>query len=433
MVDLTQKNLEVKNGHLWIGNCDTTKLAATYGTPLYVVNELMIRQRFTELKEVLQKNYAKFKIHYAVKANSNIAILKILKKEGASLDCVSIGEIYIALKAGYSPNQIIYTGNNFTNRDLEFALSKGVIINLDALSQIKRLHKIMQQIKADCNILSFRINPEFGMGYHEHCITAGPDVKFGIREDSVIQAYKEAQGLGLKRFGIHMHIGSQILEIIPFKIAAKKFLEIAGKVRKELGIDFEFLDFGGGFGIPYKTEEKPFDLESYGSIILDLFKEKIKEFDLGDPFFYIEPGRFLLAESTIILSEVNTIKRTAHKNYIGIDAGFNNLIRPVMYGSYHEIIVANKVDQEHKKIYDIVGPLCESGDILARDRRLPLVEEGDLISILDAGAYGFSMASNYNLQPYAAEILVRDGKAYVIRDRQPITDLLQYQKIPEFL
>ncbi|HUX98195.1 MAG TPA: diaminopimelate decarboxylase [Candidatus Deferrimicrobium sp.] len=433
MIDLSQKNLEVKDGHLWIGGCDTVQLVANYGTPIYIVNEKTIRQRFTQLKQVLESNYTKVRIHYAVKANSNVAILKILQKEGGFLDCVSVGEIFTALRAGFSPDQIIYTGNNFTNADLEYALKQGVIINLDALSQIQRLQKIMKKTNLQCNLLSFRVNPEFGSGFHDHCITAGPDSKFGILESSIIQAYEEAQKLGFSRFGIHMHFGSGILEINPFKIAAEKYLEIAGKIHDSLGIHFEFMDFGGGLGIPYRPDQKPFDLEGYAKTILRLFKDKIKEANLGEPTFCIEPGRYIVAESTIILSQVNTIKQTANKIYVGIDAGFNNLIRPAMYDSYHEIVVANKMDQKPANIYDIAGPLCESGDILGRERPLPAIEEGDIVGILDAGAYGFTMASNYNLRPLAAEILVRDNNSYVIRERQSLEDLLKYQSIPEFL
>lgn len=433
MVDLIQKNLETENGHLIIGNCDTLKLTEKYGTPIYVINEKTIRERYKNLKTALDDIYKKNHIHYAMKANSSVSILKILQKEGAFLDCVSVGEIYTALKVGYQPDQIIYTGNNFTNRDLEYALSKGVIINLDALSQIQRLDKIMNKVNSNCKLLSFRVNPEFGSGFHDHCITAGPDIKFGILEGEILQAYHEAQELGFQKYGIHMHIGSGILEINPFKIAAEKFLEIAGKIHNELGINFEFLDFGGGLGIPYRPNEHPIDLKGYASTILGLFKEKIREYDLGMPSFCIEPGRFLVAESTIILSEVNTIKTTAHKSYIGIDAGFHNLIRPAMYGSYHEVVVANKMDEQPQKMYEVAGPLCESGDILAHERKLPIIEEGDILGILDAGAYGFTMSSNYNLRPNAAEILVRDGKAYIIREAQKIEDLLKNQNIPEFL
>ncbi len=433
MIDLAQKNLEITNGHLYIGGCDTIKLAEKYKTPIYVVNERLIRQRFNQLKDALEKSYSNYRIHYAVKANTSASILKVLLKEGACLDCVSVGEIFAALKVGFSPEQIIYTGNNFTNADLEYALSKGVIINLDALSQIPRLQRIMERTHTTCNILSFRVNPEFGGGHHDHTITAGPDIKFGILERFIIQAYKEAQQLGFKRFGIHMHIGSGIMEVEPFRIAAERFLTIAERIHRELGITFEFMDFGGGIGIPYKPGEHPFDLNSYSSTILGLFKKKIKELDLDKPTFCIEPGRFIVAEATIILSEVNTIKRTTHKKYVGIDAGFHNLVRPTMYGSYHEVVVANKMEQEPEQTYDIAGPLCETGDVLARDRKLPLIEEGDILGILDAGAYGFTMASNYNMRPYAAEILVRDGSAHIIRERQTVEGLLKNQNIPEFI
>jgi len=433
MINLNQRNLEIKNNHLWVGGCDTVELAKKYGTPIYVINEQTIRQRFNKLKEVLEKSYQKVRIHYAVKANTNASILKVLLKEGAYLDCVSMGEIYTALQVGFPSTRIIYTGNNYTNEDFEYALAKGVTINLDALSQINRLNKIMKKTQLKCEILSFRVNPEFGSGHHDHCITAGPDIKFGILESSIIQAYKEALKLGFTRFGIHMHIGSGILEIEPFKIAAEKFLKIAGKIHAELGINFEFMDFGGGIGIPYRPDQAPFDLDNYAPTILGLFKAKLKEYNLGEPFFCTEPGRFLVAESTIILSEVNTLKQTVSKNYVGIDAGFNNLIRPMIYGSYHEVLVANKMAQTPEQVYDIAGPICETGDVLARDRQLPLIAEGDILAILDAGAYGFTMASNYNARPYAAEILVRAGKSYVVRQRQPLEDLLRNQEIPEFL
>ncbi|TFG04507.1 MAG: diaminopimelate decarboxylase [Promethearchaeota archaeon] len=433
MIDFKQKDLERKDGHLWIGGCDTVELARKFKTPIYVINERLIRTRFNQLKDVLKQNYENFRIHYAAKANTNISILKILLKEGACLDCVSCGEIYAALQVGFTPQQIIYTGNNFTNEELEFALSKGVIINLDALSQITRLYKIMENTHLPCDLLSFRVNPEFGSGHHNHTITAGPEIKFGILEGSIIEAYKTATDLGFKKFGIHMHIGSGIMEIEPFKIAAEKFLAIAERIHEELGITFEFIDFGGGIGIPYRPREQPFNLSEYASTILSLFKEKLNKSAMGNPTFCIEPGRFIVAESTIILSQVNTIKQAANKQFVGIDAGFHNLVRPAMYDSHHEVVIANKVDQLPEAEYEIAGPLCESGDILAKRRNLPIIQEEDILAILDAGAYGFTMASNYNMRPYAAEILVRDGRAYVIRERQSYDDLLQKQNIPEFL
>ncbi len=425
---LKQKNLEVKKNHLFIGGCDCVELVEKYDTPLYVINKDTIVQRYHSLKNALLEHYDKIEIHYAAKANTNMSILKLLNEEGAHLDCVSTGEIYLALKAGFAPEKILYTGNNYRDDEFQFALEKGVMINLDALSQIKRLVNVLDAVNMEKPLISFRVNPEFGGGFHDHCITAGPDIKFGILDSEIIEAYKKAQQYGFTKFGIHTHIGSGILDISTFKVAAQKYLDIISKIKKNLDIDFEFIDFGGGLGIPYRPSEKPLDLNEYSTSILDLFKKKIEELNLNGLIFSIEPGRYLVAESTIILSQVNTIKETRTKNWIGIDAGFNVLVRPTMYGSYHEVVVANRVGVKGKQLkYEIAGPICESGDVIAKDRTLPKIEENDLIAILDAGAYGFSMSSSYNSKLLPAEIMVSNGKSQIVRERQVYEDLTHHQ------
>ncbi|MHA1300843.1 MAG: diaminopimelate decarboxylase [Candidatus Helarchaeota archaeon] len=426
---LRKKNLEVKNNHLIIGGCDTVELAEKYGTPLYVINKDTIVERYRSLKHALLQNYDNVKIHYAVKANTNLAILNILNKEGAHLDCVSTGEIYLALKVGFDPKKILYTGNNYSDDEFRFALKNNVMINLDAFSQIKRLVNILDDSNMEKPIISFRVNPEFGGGHHDHCITAGPDIKFGILDSEIIKVYRKAQEYGFNKFGIHMHIGSGILDVNIFKVAAEKYLDIITKIKENIEIDFEFVDFGGGLGIPYRPSEQPLDLKEYSTVILGLFKEKMDELNLQDVTFCIEPGRYIVAESSIILSEVNTIKESRTRNWVGIDAGFNVLIRPTMYGSYHHILVANKMgDTKGQKSYDIAGPICESGDVLAKDRKLPIIEENDLIAILDAGAYGFSMSSIYNSRLLPAEVMVSNGKSQIVRERWVYEDLLHHQK-----
>ncbi|MFX0135797.1 MAG: diaminopimelate decarboxylase [Candidatus Hodarchaeota archaeon] len=425
---LKQKNLEVKNNRLFIGGCDTVELAEKYGTPIYVINKDTIVQRYQSLKNALLQHYDKIKIHFAAKANTNIAILKILNNEGAYLDCVSTGEIYLALEAGFSPNKIIYTGNNYRDDEVKFALEKGVMINLDALSQIKRLVNVLDTVNMEKPLISFRVNPEFGGGFHDHCITAGPDIKFGILDSEIVEAYKKAQQYGFTKFGIHTHIGSGILDISTFKVAAQKYLDIISKIKKNLDINFEFVNFGGGLGIPYRATDQPLDLNKYSKTILEMFKEKMKELNLKNVKFCNEPGRYIVAESTIILSQVNTIKETRTKSWIGIDAGFNVLLRPTMYGSYHEIVVANKMEYTGKQLkYDIAGPICESGDVIAKDRILPEIGENDLIAILDAGAYGFSMSSSYNSRLLPAEIMVSNGRSQIVRERQVYEDLTRHQ------
>lgn len=420
--------LESRGGILYIDGVSVIELADKFDTPFYVLIENRIRENFRRLRGALLKHYDKVRIYYSAKANTSLAVLGMLRDEGAYLDAVSPGEVLLALKAGFQPEEILFTGTSVRDDELKFLVEAKVTINVDSFSQLKRLIKFHVP-----EILSVRVNPEIGAGHHEHVITAGRDSKFGIWETDVIKAYEIAKEAGVKRFGIHMHIGSGILSVEPFILAAQKLLEIAHRVRKELGITFEFIDFGGGLGVPYKPEEKPLNLEEYAKKMLGLFKSKVREYDLGEPSFCIEPGRYIVCDAGILLTRVNTIKITPSKKFIGVDAGFNLLIRPVMYGAYHHIVVANRLNEPEKEVYDIAGPLCESGDILARGRPLPETREGDLLAILNAGAYSFVMSSQYNSRPRCPEILVRDGKYALIRGRETLEDLLRGQSLPEWL
>ncbi len=430
---LKYKDLEYRDGILYFENVNTLDLAKKYGTPCYIINENMIRKRYNELKSVIDSEYKKNDIHFAVKANSNISILKILDSEGSHFDCTSQGEVYTCLKAGISPEKIIYTGNMFTNEDFEFAIKNDVVINLDSLSQLERLERAYNKLKKEKKPVSFRINPEFGAGHHIHDITAGKDIKFGILEDQVIEAYKKARKLGFKDFGIHQHIGSGINNPYDFERATKKFLSIIKKIIDSLNIKFKFIDFGGGLGIPYHPEEDPLDLNLYKEIVIKPFKELVNTEDIVESVFKIEPGRYLTAESSIILTQINTIKDNGYKLFAGINAGFNTLIRPTLYGSYHHIIVCHKKEKEKKLKYDIAGPICESGDILGKDRELPELREGDFLAILDAGAYGYTMSSNYNSRPRSSEILINNGNIFKIREAESLDDLLKLQIIPDHL
>jgi len=420
--------LENRDGILYIDNVSTVKLAEEFDVPLYVLSENRIRENFRRLKEALLKYYSKTRIYYSAKANTNIAVLKILADEGAYLDAVSPGEVFLALKAGFPPEKILFTGTSVRDDELKFLVESGVLINIDSISQLRRLLKINIP-----EILSVRVNPELGAGHHEHVVTAGRSSKFGLWETDALEAYRIALNSGVKRFGIHMHIGSGILSVEPFLSAAEKLLSVAYKIRSKLGITFDFMDFGGGLGVPYKPGEKPLDVNDFANKMLSLFKSRIKEYDLGEPFFCVEPGRFIVCDAGILLTRVNTLKITPFKKFIGVDAGFNTLIRPAMYGSYHPIIVANRLNDPPKEIYDVAGPLCESGDILAKDRMLPEVFEGDLLAILNAGAYGFSMSSQYNSRPRCAEVLVKSGRYALIREREKFSDLIKGQIIPEWL
>ncbi|NVM37423.1 MAG: diaminopimelate decarboxylase [Candidatus Lokiarchaeota archaeon] len=430
---LSYKDLEYRDGILYFANMNTIEIAEKYGTPIYIINEKMIRKRYRELKDMLNSVYKKNRIHFAVKSNTNLAVLKILSSEGSFFDCSSTGEIYTCLKSGIPSDRIIYTGNMFTDNDFEFAVKQDILVNLDSYSQLERLTKIYDKIEKKKNLISFRFNPEFGAGHHPYTITAGKEIKFGILEHQVIKAYSKAKELGFTKFGIHQHIGSGIIKANDYEMPAQKFLNIIEKIAEELGIQFEFVDFGGGLGIPYYPETDPLDLNRYSDIVFKRFKESVENGEIGEPYLFIEPGRYISAESSILLTQVNTIKDNGFKLFAGIDAGFNTLLRPTLYGSYHHIIVCEKRGKQEDLKYDVVGPICESGDVLGKERVLPKLSEGDYLAILDVGAYGFTMSSSYNSRPRAAELLINDGNIYKIRNEETFDDLVKAQIIPKHL
>jgi diaminopimelate decarboxylase len=418
--------LEERKGCLFFDGCSVKDLAQKYDTPLYLVSEKRIRDNYNRIHDALIRNYKYVRVYYAAKANSNLTVLKILQSQGAYLDTVSPGEVFMGLISGYTQDRIMFTGTSVRNDELKMLADANVTVNIDSQSELDRLLKV-----AVPQIVSVRVNPEIGAGHHSHCITAGPDSKFGLCEEEVIQAYAIAKRARVERFGIHMHIGSGILDVEPYVLAVEKLLNIAKRVHDEVGIDFEFIDIGGGFGVPYKPEDKDFDLSEFANKVVAPFKIKVAEYGLGKPFLCIEPGRYLVCDASILLTTVNTVKVTPSKKFVGVDAGFNTLIRPTMYGSYHPILVANKLGAADKETYDVVGPICESGDALAKDRMLPVIEEGDLLAVLNVGAYGFSMSSQYNARPRATEVLIRQGKSFVIREREQLDNLTSNQRAAE--
>ncbi len=416
--------LEERKGNLYFDGFSVKELADKYDTPLYLMSEKRIRDNYDRLYGALVNNYKYVRIYYAAKANTNLNVLKILHSQGAYLDTVSPGEVFLALSAGYTPDRIMFTGTSVRNDELKMLADANITINIDSQSEMDRLLKISVP-----QILSVRVNPEVGAGHHDHCITAGPESKFGLWEEEVIQAYAIAQRARVGRFGIHMHIGSGVLEPEPYIAAVEKLLSIAKRVKKEVGINFEFIDIGGGLGVPYKPEDTELDVAAFSNKVVNLFKNKVKDYGLGKPYLFVEPGRYLVCDSTILLTTVNTVKVTPAHKYVGVDAGFNTLIRPTMYGSYHPILVANKLNEPEKETYSIAGPICESGDLLAKDRQLPEIQEGDLLAVLNAGAYGFSMSSQYNSRPRAAEVMIRGGKPVIIREREQLKDLMTNQRV----
>ncbi|MBI5228613.1 diaminopimelate decarboxylase [Candidatus Micrarchaeota archaeon] len=426
-----EKPLENRDGLLFMGGISCTELAEKYGTPLYATDETRIRENYGRMVSAFSKHYKKFRLYYAIKANNNLAILNILRQEGSGADCSCPAELFLAKKAGFKTDDLLYTGNYNSDGEFKYACEMSVKINLDDWTYIDRLVKFASPPNIP-PVICFRFNP--GVGKSDFgLVFSGPDAKFGITADKIVEAYRKAKEHGFKRFGIHMMTGSCVRDPAYFEQVAGMLFDIAGRISEGLGISFDFVNIGGGFGVPYKLGENDLDIEETGKRVATKFKEKIEEKNMGEPYLFIEPGRFIVCDSTILLTRVHAIKKTAEKKFVGVDAGMNTLLRPALYNAYHQMFVANKLSEIRTETVNVVGPICENTDQLAKDRELPIIEEGDVIAILNAGAYGFSMSSQYNTRPRAAEVLVNNGKSEVIRERESFGDLISKVRVPERL
>ncbi len=417
--------ISVKNNALLVGEVAASGLARRFGTPLYAYDEETIRSKVRALLQSIA--YRPLRIYYAAKANTNLSILKIIRDEGGQgigIDAVSPGEIELALKAGFKPRQIIFTSTSVTDEEMKFAIARSVLVNCDSLSQLERYGKLSPNSK-----VCFRVNPDVGAGHHGHVITGGPESKFGVWAGDVGKAFDIAAKYGLRIAGIHEHIGSGILETGKFLAAMRVLLAIISKNKEKL-TDLEFVDFGGGIGVPYRPDQKPIGLSGFGASVSELFSDFCRSFR-RKLILAMEPGRFIVAESGVLLCAVNTIKSTPKHTFVGVDTGFNHLIRPMAYGSYHPIAVVDNCNGSPKQKAAVCGNICESGDVFTRneegiaDRELPPIKEGDVLAILVSGAYGFSMASTYNTRPRPAEVLVSTGKKVrVIRKRETLQQVI---------
>ncbi len=425
-------HLTIRNGHLWIGECDAVELAFRYGSPLYVTDQNRICANYAGYHKSLTARYPHTRILYAAKANGNPVILKILSRAGAGADVFSSGELYIALSAGMSPEQLLFNGSSKTEADHRLAVEKGVRVSLDSLDELAQLDRIAGEAGKKVEI-SFRVNPAIEVPTHPKIATGLATSKFGIPADRIEEAYGAALACrNVTPVGIHCHIGSQILDIEPFRKEAEVLMEVMAALHA-MGVKFRFVDLGGGLGVSYHHadgEVAP-SFEAYADTVIPVCTRMFERLSIT-PEIWIEPGRSLVCDSTILLTRVNSVKQ-AHKTFVNVDAGFNLLIRPAMYDSYHEVLVANRADAPSAGTCTVTGPICETGDIIAADRLLPVVEAGDLIAVLDAGAYGYAMASQYNGRGRCAEVLVNGTESALMRRAETIEDLLAAVVTPPWL
>lgn len=411
-----------RDSQLYAEDVLVRKIAETYGTPLYIYSYNTLLRHFKAYDDAFD-GFPHI-ICFALKANSNNAILKLFAGNGGGADVVSGGEIFRALKAGMSSDRIVYAGVGKTEEEIRYALkSKILMFNVESERELIEIDRIAGLMKVKAPI-ALRVNPDIDPETHPYISTGLRKHKFGIPIEDAVEYYKFAKALkNIKVIGIHKHIGSQITKVSPFVEAVKRVLLLVDELNS-YGVNIKYLDIGGGLGITYRDEEPP--------VPKDLARNLAPMLKGRDITLIMEPGRSIVGNAGVLVTKVLYLKKGDEKEFVIVDAGMNDLVRPSFYDAYHRIQPIEKM--RRKTIFaDVVGPICESGDFLARDREMPYVKQGEYLAVMSAGAYGFSMSSNYNSRPRAAEVLVKGGEFALIRKRETYNDLVKGENIPDFV
>jgi len=411
-------HFHLDNGHMQAEQVDLAAIAAQYGTPCYVYSRATLERHWRVFDEALAGH--PHLICYAVKANSSLAVLQVLARLGSGFDIVSEGELERVLAAGGEPSRIVFSGVGKQSAEMRRALAAGIrCFNVESEPELLRLNKVAATTGKRAPV-SLRVNPDVDAMTHPYISTGLRDNKFGISVDTALDVYQLAAGLPhLDVIGIDCHIGSQLTETTPFVDALDRVLELVDRLQAT-GITLAHIDLGGGLGIPYEQGDRPPLPDVYARALLQRLGDRPQE-------LLLEPGRAIAGNAGILLTRVEFLKHTEHKNFANVDADMNDLQRPALYGAWHDIVPVAPRDTTASR-YDIVGPICETGDFLGKDRDLSLAE-GDLLAVRSAGAYGFTMSSNYNSRPRAAEVMVDGAEVHVIRDRESMEDLYRHEHL----
>jgi diaminopimelate decarboxylase len=426
-----------EKGHLEIGGCDTVDLAREFGTPLYIVDETFVRQRIREFVEAFRQTGLRFQVAYASKAFCVMAMCRLAEEEGMSLDVVSGGELYTALKAGFPAGRIHFHGNNKTPEEIALALDADIgCFVVDNFTELRLLDAMAAERGKRVNIL-LRITPGVEAHTHEFIATGKQDSKFGfdLESGAAHEAVREAlEKRHLELIGVHSHIGSQIFGVEGFRLAVEKLAAFAIDVRDRWGKTFSVFNFGGGFGIRYVEGDNPLPVGTYVKAIADAVIAACNAAQYPLPEVWIEPGRSIVGEAGTTLYTIGTSKDIPGvRKYIAVDGGMTDNPRPALYGAKYEAVLANRANEQPGEIVSVAGKCCESGDMLIWDLALPPVRTGDLLAVFCTGAYNYAMASNYNRIPRPAVVFVRDGQADLVVARETYEDIVGLDRIPERL
>jgi diaminopimelate decarboxylase len=426
-----------EKGHLVLGGCDALELAEKFGTPLYVMEEDKIRSVCRELMQSVAGYEGGGKVLYAGKAFMNTAMCRIAGSEGLGLDVVSGGEVYVAGKAGFDLKNAYLHGNNKTPEDLEMAVNNGIgRVVIDSFAEIARLSRIASH-HGKVQDVSIRIKPGIEAHTHEYIKTGQVDSKFGfgVADGQAMQAAKDILAQpSLNLIGLHCHIGSQIFELAPYQDAVVVMLAFLKKVKEETGFLFREINFGGGYGIHYTKDDKPFRPEEYVKAMLEEINRICAEKNIPLPVFVIEPGRSIVGEAGTTLYTVGDIKTIPGiRTYVSVDGGMADNPRPALYKAKYTCMLAGRMKEPDETVVSIAGRTCESGDMLIWNAALPKTKAGDVMAVFSTGAYNYSMASNYNMLPHLAVVLVRGGRAELMVRRQSYDDLIRNDEMPSWL
>jgi len=431
-------NLDINSdGHLMLGGCDALDLAAQFGTPLYVMEEDVIRDICRRYMRAMKEYKGGGRVLFAGKAMMTTAMCKLVQSEGLGLDVVSGGELYVAMNAGFDLGNVFFHGNNKTDADLKMAVKAGVgRIVIDSMAEIVRLANIAAEA-GRVQEVSVRIKPGIEAHTHEYIQTGQVDSKFGfgIDDGHGLRAIKAILGQpSLKLIGIHCHIGSQIFELQPFRDAVDVMLDYMLAVKEETGYMMSEIDFGGGYGIHYTKDDDPLRPHQYVQTMMDELTKRCEAKGIDCPAFVIEPGRSIAGEAGTTLYTVGDIKAIPDvRTYVSVDGSMADNPRPALYQAVYTCALAGKMDQPDEMTVSIAGRACESGDMLVWDAKLPKAEAGDVLAVFSTGAYNYSMASNYNKLRHPAVVLVKDGKAELMVKRQTYDDLIRNDVVPSWL
>lgn len=405
--------MQLENNRFVVEGVDLLEVSKQFGTPLYVYNGNKIKQQYDKLKSAFKQ--VNVKIKYACKANTNINILKLLKNQGCGVDAVSVNEVRLCLKAGFDPEEILYTPNCVSYEEIRIAVELGVNINIDNISILEQFgHEYGNSVP-----VCIRINPHVLAGGNAHIQTGHIDSKFGISLHQIRHVQRVVAANNMNVVGLHMHTGSDILDAEVFTQAAELLFDVVENFK-----DLSYIDLGSGFKVAYRTDDVTTDVERLGEILGARFSEICKNYG-RELELWFEPGKFLVSEAGFFLAKVNVVKQTVSTVFAGVDSGQNHLIRPMMYDAYHQITNLSNPEGVNR-VYSVVGYICET-DTFGYDRKLNEVRVGDVLAIHNAGAYGFMMSSNYNSRLKPAEVLILDGEAHLIRKRETLDDLLANQ------